>query len=186
MDQYNNRRKDTFHQFAAIDEPMLSWDFTLADNDGNLIGSINRNFRGFGREIFTDTGQYVLRMDAASPETTNISNSGAVRKFPKRNMELALVERPVSKSQQSNSFGSKDPIGTNLWKKVEMSVIERPNPKALTLDQRAVMLATAVSIDFDYFSHTSGYFPSEIQSNADMEWEYGHYGSLAEAVRIQA
>src|SRR6202021_1794324 len=78
------RQDDTFYQFAAINGPMLSWDFTLADLKGNLIGSINRNFRGFGSEIFTDTGQYVLRMDAASPETTNIANSGVVHRFPER------------------------------------------------------------------------------------------------------
>ena len=70
----------------------------MADAQGNLIGSINRNFRGFGREIFTDTGQYVIRMDAAE---------GLVR--------------------------------------------------GMTLDERAVTLAAAVSIDFDYFSRHSAH-----------------------------
>ncbi|KAI8069976.1 Scramblase-domain-containing protein [Gongronella butleri] len=100
-------------QFAAIDAPFLSWDFDLQDDTGKPIGNINRNFVGFAREIFTDTGQYVLRMDAV--DTSD----------------------------------------------------------GLTLDQRAVMLATAISIDFDYFSrHSShthgGFFPFPM---------FGGYGS---------
>jgi hypothetical protein len=90
-------------QFARVDEPFLSWDFSLKSEDSRLIGSVNRNFGGFAREIFTDTGVYALRMDSAGTEA---EQSG-----------------PVS---------------------------------GMTLDQRAVMLATAVSIDFDYFSRHSG------------------------------
>ncbi|KAH7413821.1 Scramblase-domain-containing protein [Phaeosphaeria sp. MPI-PUGE-AT-0046c] len=89
-------------QFARVDEPFLSWDFSLKSEDQRLIGTVNRNFSGFAREIFTDTGVYALRMDSAGTET-----------------------------EQSRSVSG------------------------MTLDQRAVMLATAVSIDFDYFSHHS-------------------------------
>jgi len=138
---------------------MLSWDFTMADLNGNLIGSINRNFRGFGREIFTDTGQYVLRMDAASPETTNISNSGSVQRFPTREVEqvpLSLAE--VKEAVQSNRLKLTSQQRMDLARgRPVMDLVERTSAKGLTLDQRAVMLATAVSIDFDYFSHTSGY-----------------------------
>jgi hypothetical protein len=89
-------------QFARVDEPFLSWDFSLKSEDNRLIGSVNRNFSGFAREIFTDTGVYALRMDSAGTEAEQTG--------------------PVS---------------------------------GMTLDQRAVMLATAVSIDFDYFSRHS-------------------------------
>jgi hypothetical protein len=89
-------------QFARVDEPFLSWDFSLKSEDSRLIGTVNRNFAGFAREIFTDTGVYALRMDSAGTETEQSA--------------------PVS---------------------------------GMTLDQRAVMLATAVSIDFDYFSRHS-------------------------------
>jgi hypothetical protein len=137
---------------------MLSWDFTMADLYGNLIGSINRNFRGFGREIFTDTGQYVLRMDSASPETTNITNSGAVRRFPERVMELVPIPqetKPRTKTLEPKRYGQKNMELLN--QKPQMELVERTSARGLTLDQRAVMLATAVSIDFDYFSHSSGY-----------------------------
>lgn len=94
-----------YHQFAYVDEPFLSWDFGLRSADKQLIGSVNRNFAGFAREIFTDTGVYALRMDSASP---------------------------------SEEFLDKNRAATGM-----------------TFDQRAVMLATAVSIDFDYFSRHS-------------------------------
>jgi hypothetical protein len=44
-------------QFASTDSGLLAWDFYVRDEEGNIIGSINRNFAGFGRELFTDTGQ---------------------------------------------------------------------------------------------------------------------------------
>ena len=113
---YNN--EGHFDKFAYVNEPFLSWDFSLLSNDDRLIGSVNRNFAGFGREIFTDTGVYALRMDSVglAQEPTNlISQTG----------------------QQSVGF-------------------QNPNDPGMTLDQRAVMLAAAVSIDFDYFSRKSG------------------------------
>ncbi|KAL6232865.1 Scramblase-domain-containing protein [Aspergillus navahoensis] len=96
-----------YNQFAYVDEPFLSWDFSLRSADSRLIGSVNRDFVGFAREIFTDTGVYALRMDSAGLKPSN---------------EL---------DHDTSITG-------------------------MTLDQRAVMLATAVSIDFDYFSRHSG------------------------------
>jgi hypothetical protein len=69
-------------QFGRIDAGFLAWDFWIKDRDDReqpylliynshipgLIGTINRNFRGIGRELFTDTGQYVIRFDSAGME----------------------------------------------------------------------------------------------------------------------
>lgn len=107
-----------FDQFAYVDEAFLSWDFSLLSADSRLIGSVNRNFSGFGREIFTDTGVYALRMDAAG-----------------------LAAEPshlIAKTGDTKEI-ARDASGAGM-----------------TLDQRAVMLATAVSVDFDYFSRKSG------------------------------
>jgi Scramblase len=107
-----------FSQFAYVDEPFLSWDFSLMTADSNLLGSVNRNFQGFGREILTDTGVYALRMDAAG-----------------------LADEPrhlISQTGRSSQSAYDN------------------KTMGMTLDQRAVMLATAVSIDFDYFSRKSG------------------------------
>jgi hypothetical protein len=103
--QTSNQDQGQFNQFAYVDEPFLSWDFSLKSADNQLIGSVNRNFSGFAREIFTDTGVYAMRMDSANQVTERSHNNEV---------------------------------------------------QGLTLDQRAVMLATAVSIDFDYFSRHSG------------------------------
>ncbi|EMD67360.1 hypothetical protein GGP41_007269 [Bipolaris sorokiniana] len=113
----NDTREVGMLQFARVDEPFLSWDFSLMTEDGRLAGSVNRNFGGFAREIFTDTGVYALRMDAAG-----LANEPA---------------HLISKTgEQSRPLLNQHP--------------------GMTLDQRAVMLATAVSIDFDYFSRHSG------------------------------
>jgi hypothetical protein len=104
--QISKQGQGEFNQFAYVDEPMLSWDFSLKSAENRLIGSVNRNFAGFAREIFTDTGVYALRMDSAG---------------------LGLLQAP----DEANA------------------------PTGMTLDQRAVMLATAVSVDFDYFSRHS-------------------------------
>lgn len=108
--QSSHQRDSTgeFVQFAYVDEPFLAWDFSLLSADNKLIGSVSRNFSGFAREAFTDTGVYALSMDSAS----------------------ASLPSPASASQ--------DGLATSM-----------------TLDQRAIMLATAVSIDFDYFSRHS-------------------------------
>ena len=111
----NSDQGEAFFQFAYVNQPFLSWDFSLLSESNQLIGSVNRNFAGFAREIFTDTGVYALRMDAAG-----------------------LSEEPRHIISQT---------GTNA------SAHEKTG---MTLDQRAVMLATAVSIDFDYFSRHSG------------------------------
>ena len=101
-------------QFAHVNEPILSWDFNLRAENSSLIGSVNRNFSGFAREIFTDTGVYALRMDSAAQSSVLEGKDGE---------QVAAYEREAT---------------------------------AMALDQRAVMLATAVSIDFDYFSRHSG------------------------------
>ncbi|KIR78601.1 hypothetical protein I306_04529 [Cryptococcus gattii EJB2] len=52
---FQSRESDTFRQFAKVDSGFLAWDFWLKEKDDRLLASINRNFRGIGRELFTDT-----------------------------------------------------------------------------------------------------------------------------------
>ncbi|TPX32591.1 hypothetical protein SmJEL517_g04268 [Synchytrium microbalum] len=85
-------------QFGIIDAGFWSWDFFVQDRDNTFFGAIQRQFGGFAREIFTDTGAYYLRMDGLDGTST----------------------RPI------------------------------------TLDERAVLLGTAINIDIDYFSRHSG------------------------------
>ncbi|PLW19496.1 hypothetical protein PCANC_04483 [Puccinia coronata f. sp. avenae] len=103
--------EEQYEQFARIDAGFLAWDFHALDREGQVSASVSKNLTGIAREIFTDTGQYVVRFDA-----------------------------------------------------VDVPNIPLPHPtvssKGLSLDQRAVILATAISIDFDYFSrsHRGGLF----------------------------
>jgi len=100
-----------------------------------LVGSVNRNFAGFGREIFTDTGVYALRMDAASV--------------------AAEPQHLISNTHQKHEYR------TPSVKSLSEEVAGLGSPAAgrgMTLDERVVMLAAAVSIDFDYFSrHSTGH-----------------------------
>lgn len=90
-----------------MDAPFLAFTFNIRDEQSKLIGSVDRNWVGLGRELFTDTGVYLLRMDSSTFDLDP---------------------------------NSQDAV----------------SPHSLTLDQRAVVLGTAVSIDFDYFSRHSG------------------------------
>ncbi|WVQ79166.1 hypothetical protein IAT38_001262 [Cryptococcus sp. DSM 104549] len=116
---FQTREAETFKQFAKVDSGFLAWDFWLKDRDDRLVASINRNFRGLGREMFTDTGQYVIRFDSAGTELDLAPGSSA--------------------NVQGQSL-----------------ILPKGAEGGLTLDQRAMTLATAVSIDFDYFSRHSG------------------------------
>ncbi|ODV61204.1 Aim25p [Ascoidea rubescens DSM 1968] len=98
---------ESFNQFGEIDARILSFDFPIKNEKNQIIGSVDRNWVGLGRELFTDTGVYILRMDP-------ISFSG------------------LPEDQYPNVSNEK-----------------------LSLDQRAVLLANAISIDFDYFSRHS-------------------------------
>lgn len=50
-------------QFASVDSGFLAVDFDMRDIHGKKIASVNKDFTGFAREIFTDARQYVLRLD---------------------------------------------------------------------------------------------------------------------------
>ncbi|EPQ30584.1 uncharacterized protein PFL1_02108 [Pseudozyma flocculosa PF-1] len=122
---------DHFEQFAQIDAGLWSWSFLMQDADERLVGAIDRNFRGFAREIFTDTGAYVVRFDSVGQ--TDMTDPRIAASQPGQ-------PGPASESESS---------GTAL--------VESQGTRPLTLDERAVALATAVSIDFDYFSRHSSH-----------------------------
>ncbi|KAK6148499.1 hypothetical protein DH2020_019411 [Rehmannia glutinosa] len=98
-------------QFAVVENPgFWNWTFTLKDIDGNVLAEIDRDWRGFGFEIFTDAGQYVIRFGSA--------DSGV---------------GPATGVQELNVT------------------------RSLTLSERAVAVALAVSLDNDYFSRHGGW-----------------------------
>ncbi|KAK7264032.1 hypothetical protein RJT34_31634 [Clitoria ternatea] len=100
-------------QFAVVENPGLwNWTFTLKDINSEVLAQIDRDWRGFGFEILTDAGQYVIR------------------------------------------FGSSDPSSKiGLATAIEDLEVSRP----LTLAERAVTVALAISLDNDYFSRHGGW-----------------------------
>ncbi|KAJ3116227.1 hypothetical protein HK098_006666 [Nowakowskiella sp. JEL0407] len=79
------RKYDLFiknKQFARIDNGFLAWEFQIVDANNTELASVNRNFVGFARELFTDSGQYAIRMDSL---TTS----------PPSRRQLSLDERAV-------------------------------------------------------------------------------------------
>ncbi|KAJ0014532.1 hypothetical protein Pint_21842 [Pistacia integerrima] len=94
-------------QFAVVEHlGFWNWAFTLKDINGEVLSEIDRDRRGFSFEIFTDSGQYVIRFGNADSR----SKSG-----PARVIQELEVARP------------------------------------LTLLDRAVNVALAISLDNDYF-----------------------------------
>ncbi|XP_023512311.1 altered inheritance rate of mitochondria protein 25 [Cucurbita pepo subsp. pepo] len=100
-------------QFAVVENPgFWNWTFTLKDIDGNVLAEVDRDWRGFGFEMFTDAGQYVIRFGAS---------------------DLASRTGPAKGVQ-------------------ELEVARH-----LTLSERAVAVALAISLDNDYFSRHGGW-----------------------------
>ncbi|UZJ52058.1 hypothetical protein CBS101457_001378 [Exobasidium rhododendri] len=120
------RGQEDLEQFADIDEGLWAWDFVLKNDKGRPLGAISRNFRGFGREIFTDTGQYVLTFDPSTPTS---------------DLRLEDVKKSESPTLANSTAGRE--------------LIESGPSRQLTIQERVVALATAISADFDYFSRHS-------------------------------
>ncbi|MCO5583305.1 hypothetical protein L7F22_037215 [Adiantum nelumboides] len=138
-------------QFAGIDGGFLAWDFMLTDENSRPLGAITRNFRGFGRELFTDTGQYILTFDPT--QNQDLNNDGPLESPRLPQSSQSYLPSPSSPSpEKEQSSLTETASGREL-------ITSGPS-RALTMDERAVALATAISADFDYFSRHSGHQPS--------------------------
>ncbi|KAF8943928.1 hypothetical protein BGZ47_004892 [Haplosporangium gracile] len=137
-------------QFAHIDGGFLALDFDMQDEQGRPMASVNRNFVGFARELFTDSGQYALRFDAAVIQDLQQEQGLGATTVAATTSSLGTLT--AADDGGKNSQGVKDIQAA----KDESALAQLESRGGLTLDQRAIMLACAVSIDFDYFSRHSG------------------------------
>ena len=144
-------------QFARIDGGFLALDFDMQDEEGRRVASVNRNFVGFARELFTDSGQYALRFDAAVIQDLQQEQGlGATPAAPltsSSSTTTTTTTTTTAVASEQDMQRAKE-IQAN---KDEMALAQLESRGGLTLDQRAIMLACAVSIDFDYFSRHSGH-----------------------------
>lgn len=141
--RYNlfQKRDQDFEQFARIDSPFLSWDFYATDCEGKPMASINRNWAGIGRELLTDTGQYVVRFDAVGSQPVPVQSQ---------------TPAPSQPEGSSASPGAESASNTAITDQTEYQVKDlTPIHEGITFDQRAILLATAMTLDVDYFSRHS-------------------------------
>ncbi|RLV91691.1 Altered inheritance rate of mitochondria protein 25 [Spathaspora sp. JA1] len=61
-----DEEQNEYEQFGMVDAPFLSFDFPIRNEVGDVMASVDRNWVGLGRELFTDTGVYILRFDQES------------------------------------------------------------------------------------------------------------------------
>ena len=57
-------------QFARIDAPLFSWEFTMEDEQGRVLAAVDKNFAGMGtivQTLFTDAHTYIVHLDPGSP-----------------------------------------------------------------------------------------------------------------------
>lgn len=101
-------------QFASVDSGFLAVDFDMRDIQGKKLASVNKDFTGFAREIFTDARQYVLRLDPKY----GLGTDGLLVN------DASTVNVPEEKEYSALEMGHRE---------------------------RAIVLATAVAIDFGMF-----------------------------------
>lgn len=134
-------------QFAQVRSGLLAWEFMLQDEHGRPLAQIDRNFQGFGKELFTDAGMYAIHFGDAVPGPEGLTaeeEQDAGREPPAAPSPAASREPPPPASSDALAPGA------DTW---QPPVAVRP----LALSERAVCLALAIAVDFDYFSqHSSG------------------------------
>lgn len=124
-------------QFAVVENPGLwNWTFTLKDENGRVLAEVDRHFRGFGYEMLTDAGQYAMRFGDVAP---------------------AYQPSPGAHTLTAEKASPSELQGINVKSETETDTFTVDRP--LSLLERAVTLALAVSLDNDYFSrHGGGWF----------------------------
>ncbi|KAG8865181.1 hypothetical protein FRB96_000070 [Tulasnella sp. 330] len=125
-----------FSQFAFVDSPLFAWDFFLQNEKNMNVASIRKGWTGLGREMFTDTSQYTIRL-SPDPVLAEVQD-GAVD--PAAEVASGGTGRAAALSEAAK----------------HQTIVE-PRHAPLSLEERALVLALSVGIDFDYFSrHSEG------------------------------
>ena len=126
-------------QFARIDAPILAWEFLMTDEEGKPMALIDRNFSGFGKELFTDAGKYAIHFGETAREAAN------------------FVQQSLDRTQSDKMLVAPEAnLGPNETAVIPCSSgLQLKLPSPLALDERMIALAAAISIDYDYFSRHS-------------------------------
>lgn len=128
-------------QFARIDGEFLAWQFFVEDEAKRPLALIDRNFSGFGKEIFTDAGKYAIHFGESPEEAARHVQNSLVTAHPGEKLPPVM---PMKLPKSSDYSVIPCTNGDQL-------VIKQP----LGIDERMITLAAAISIDYDYFSRHS-------------------------------
>ncbi|KAF8969932.1 Scramblase-domain-containing protein [Flammula alnicola] len=90
FDQANQSNESVYYQIGKVDSGFLAWNFRVSDQHGNEIASVDRAFRGIGREVFTDTGKYSIHFTASGVQSSIPNNPEDVIKDLRRSTSKEL------------------------------------------------------------------------------------------------
>ncbi|KAK3278594.1 hypothetical protein CYMTET_13478 [Cymbomonas tetramitiformis] len=150
-------------QFAEIRGGFLAWEFDLIDQEGVSVAKVDRNFTGLAREMFTDAGQYVVYFDPAGQAQVALQASAVAKprthlsfpfKPPQQQLDgVSPAPSPVAPAVLSDAM-----TGHSATHLADLQPSWDQGPIAsgrLGISERAIALAAAISIDYDYFSRVS-------------------------------
>ena len=136
-------------QFAQVRSGLMAWEFVLQDEHGRPLAQIDRNFLGFGKELFTDAGMYAIHFGNAVPGPEGLT-AEEEDEAQDAGREAPAAQPAASREPPPPASSDAMAPGADTW---QPPVAVRP----LALSERAVCLALAIAVDFDYFSqHSSG------------------------------
>lgn len=143
-------------QAFSVDGELLAWDFNMVNEKQEVVASVNKNFTNLAREIFTDANSYVIRLGqhVLDPYVVEQQRQKLLDQEKKEQEKLESGEKrevPLVETGVATH-------ASNELQKVEtekgLTIVAPSRP--LSIDEKSLVLAAAVAIDFDYFSHTSG------------------------------
>jgi uncharacterized protein YxjI len=120
-------------QFAAVDAGLLAWEFELKDEAGGTLALIDRNFVGFGKELLTDAGKYVVHFGSPPAEAAAQLRTAIAAAHPGR--------EPPPVSALARARTDVQVIPTQAGSQLAVA-------KPLGLTERMVALAAAITIDY--------------------------------------
>eukprot|EP00898_Chlorokybus_atmophyticus_P003589 jgi/Chlat1/4230/Chrsp27S04248 len=148
-DMYFNKQ-----QFGSIDGGFLTWEFEVQDQHGQPLAVINRNWSNFGRELFTDAGCYVVHL---GDRVASTGEEGRLVHEPEAELRKSEA-RPAVTSASAAASTVNDASTTSEGAVVTSATgaTQLMQARATTLAERSLILAAAITVDYDFFSRHSG------------------------------
>jgi len=138
-----NRNYDLYlnkKQFASITGSFLAWEFELKDDEGRSLAFIDRNFMGFGKEIFTDAGQYAIHFGLPAAEAEKmVSNVEQAKASQAQASPPPVPPKPLGPEAATDDKALVIP--TQAGSMIQVA-------RRLHIDERMITLACAISIDY--------------------------------------